>query len=497
MTLLGWTVEIVDRRIPFAAAVCAFMVVFTDPAPPARAESEFIRGDSNWDSKADISDPIYTLLHLFHDFQGGFRCMDSADANDDGKVDIADSIYLLGFLFRAGPQPKLPFPAPGVDPTADSLDCPEQPPTDPIPEGIVDIRTSDWNILDGACLSIPRYKIWMNPANRGELWACFGSASGPDTFRSRDFGKTWQAIGENGWDYHVCMVGDDLNHLHFGSQDSVSHRAMYRRYDGSWGPQVSFDDYQGGDSNANVIAKGSDVWVFVRSGNEAPYRPERIYYHRSQDRGGTFGPGVPVADASSGTWKRIGSCLIDDEPALALWEQEVSACNFRIFRWNGDVFEPLGNNRLETASSDPATRNFGVCQDGDGRIHCVWWDVVLGSSVLRHASRLPDSAWTEPVTLHTFGAGGGLTFTLSRRGSSIYCVHQEHNGTYMALQFRSWTPAAGWSSGVEISGRLVGPNAHPCSIQDLDPAASYLPVIWNEGDSPRSVRYRAVPLPAP
>jgi hypothetical protein len=85
---------------------------------------QFIRADSNADGRVDISDPVYTLSHLF---LGGpaHTCEASADANGDLRVDISDPVYTLSHLFLGGPAPARPFPDCGLssDPDADRLGC--------------------------------------------------------------------------------------------------------------------------------------------------------------------------------------------------------------------------------------------------------------------------------------------------------------------------------------------------------------------------------------
>ena len=77
--------------------------------------------DVNDDGVIDIADPIAALGYLFSG--DPVDCLDAVDANDDGALDIADPIYKLDFLFSSGPPPPPPHPAPGVDPTPDSIDC--------------------------------------------------------------------------------------------------------------------------------------------------------------------------------------------------------------------------------------------------------------------------------------------------------------------------------------------------------------------------------------
>ena len=81
----------------------------------------FVRGDANWDQVLDISDGLHTLFHLFLGRE--VNCADAADFNDDGELGLADAIGMLDFLFRSGSAPRAPYPALGLDPTADGLEC--------------------------------------------------------------------------------------------------------------------------------------------------------------------------------------------------------------------------------------------------------------------------------------------------------------------------------------------------------------------------------------
>ncbi|MCA8960152.1 MAG: VCBS repeat-containing protein [Planctomycetes bacterium] len=90
--------------------------------PPAG--TNFVRGNVNGDLMVDISDAVYALASLFITGSDAPACVDSADVNDDGTFDISDAVYLLAHLFIPGASaPPAPFPACGVDPTADALDC--------------------------------------------------------------------------------------------------------------------------------------------------------------------------------------------------------------------------------------------------------------------------------------------------------------------------------------------------------------------------------------
>ncbi|MGE3964413.1 MAG: dockerin type I domain-containing protein, partial [Planctomycetota bacterium] len=86
---------------------------------PALLDCEFIRGDANRDFAVNVADVTFILEHLF---QGGPVCdQDATDVNDDGSINISDAVRLLDFLFSGGAPIVAPWPAPGLDPTVDSL----------------------------------------------------------------------------------------------------------------------------------------------------------------------------------------------------------------------------------------------------------------------------------------------------------------------------------------------------------------------------------------
>jgi hypothetical protein len=83
-------------------------------------EPTFLRGDPNGDGKADLSDAVNILEHLF--LGGTVACKAAADANGSGGIDLSDPISLLEHLFQGGLKPPPPFPECGPVP-ASGLDC--------------------------------------------------------------------------------------------------------------------------------------------------------------------------------------------------------------------------------------------------------------------------------------------------------------------------------------------------------------------------------------
>lgn len=83
--------------------------------------TSFLRGDANGSNTVDIADAVLNLGYQFDGSSVG--CLDALDVNDDGQVNIGDPISLLGYLFNMEAPPAAPFPAAGVDPTPDAIEC--------------------------------------------------------------------------------------------------------------------------------------------------------------------------------------------------------------------------------------------------------------------------------------------------------------------------------------------------------------------------------------
>ncbi len=115
---------------PRRARLVACLIVVAALALPSstRAQSQFIRADSNDDGNVNIADVVCTLLFLFGGDDGVCQlgaCLDARDSNDDGQVNISDALFHLIVFFTDG-QRRIPPPFPdcGLDPTpGDPLGC--------------------------------------------------------------------------------------------------------------------------------------------------------------------------------------------------------------------------------------------------------------------------------------------------------------------------------------------------------------------------------------
>lgn len=132
------------------AVVLSFAVSSGNPAEAG--DSAFLRGDSNVDSRVDLSDAIFSLRYLF---QGGEAplCLDALDSNDSGQVDISDPTHTLRHLFQGADAPPAPGMECGEDPTDDNLGCASFPPCEvagpPDPsESIAALRASEDGAVD-------------------------------------------------------------------------------------------------------------------------------------------------------------------------------------------------------------------------------------------------------------------------------------------------------------------------------------------------------------
>ncbi len=82
-------------------------------APPqldlnCRQLLKFLRGDTNHDGRADISDTINILSHLFLGKE--ILCAAAGDVDDNGELELTDAIFLIRYLFLSGEGIPAPFP---------------------------------------------------------------------------------------------------------------------------------------------------------------------------------------------------------------------------------------------------------------------------------------------------------------------------------------------------------------------------------------------------
>ena len=84
---------------------------------------DFIRGDADGSGTLNLADAIFTASWIYADGPDP-DCQDACDANDDGRLDISDPIYTLLHLFTGTAAPPAPYPLSGPDPTfLDDIGC--------------------------------------------------------------------------------------------------------------------------------------------------------------------------------------------------------------------------------------------------------------------------------------------------------------------------------------------------------------------------------------
>lgn len=117
-----------ERCLTWILIVVAFTMavlglVETIRSEPTNPPIEFIRGDTTNDGRVMLSDGILILWQLYTPEVQLIGCLDSADVDDDGNIDLGDIIYMLRFIFARESPPPSPFPALGIDPTPDNIEC--------------------------------------------------------------------------------------------------------------------------------------------------------------------------------------------------------------------------------------------------------------------------------------------------------------------------------------------------------------------------------------
>jgi hypothetical protein len=119
--------RLLEKGVPVDSLSVSFRVRCTAGVKFRRGDvggRSFDGGAAPANGLVDITDAIAILAYLFIDNdQTVLDCDKAADIDDSGVIDIADAIALLGFLFRGSDPPPEPFEEPGLDPTADDLDC--------------------------------------------------------------------------------------------------------------------------------------------------------------------------------------------------------------------------------------------------------------------------------------------------------------------------------------------------------------------------------------
>ena len=84
----------------------------------------FRRGDVDGNGSLSLADGVFLLNHIFVPGTPPPACQDALDVADSGAIGLEDPILLLNSIFVPGsPAPGAPFPACGLDPSPDALDC--------------------------------------------------------------------------------------------------------------------------------------------------------------------------------------------------------------------------------------------------------------------------------------------------------------------------------------------------------------------------------------
>ncbi len=163
------------RRGCLVFCVLLLAVLLPGAALPAQAV-EFQRGDSNIDSRFDISDAVAIIGYLFRGEPKRLPCEDAADTNDDSQIDLTDAVFSLGYFFLGGPNPPAPHFECGPDPTEDAFGCETSGCTASLDELFAQMQAVvDWGVSASNAYEDAKLTVQVSDGSAVEAFMGFGN----------------------------------------------------------------------------------------------------------------------------------------------------------------------------------------------------------------------------------------------------------------------------------------------------------------------------------
>jgi len=363
-----------------------------------------------------------------------------------------------------------------------------------------DIITSS-GINTGALTAIPRWKVYIDPADADHLWLVHGNSSTTGSvWESEDGGDTWDALGtQRATDYHASIDGDGTQifiGVPVGWDGTPDDPGTLRRWTGSaWADDIAFDDYSGAYSNVNILkGNGDDVFAFVRStyGGSGT-----IYWHRSTNGGESFGSATAVMNTGDLNYKRMGGLMISGQPAVTIGYIAGAVYRYRLFRWDGeDSFDALTNDSIDASTNDDMNRIWTVNQTSDGEIHIVYRDYADSNYCLRYSHRTLTGSWASPSTICTLTGEFDGECIMAVRANTLYLAYIDTQSGQKDVFYRTLDSGGSWSDQTKISSGGGVANCNTC--RDIG-SATYFPVVWDQaaGGGNRTIKFEAIDIGKP
>lgn len=340
---------------------------------------------------------------------------------------------------------------------------------------------------ESCTLTIPRYKMFMSLTDPNTIWVMFEKSSG-NFMKTTDGGTTWSTpITLRSWiDYHASLSGDGAGNIYM--TDPGSGNVYFRKVNY---PAVATGDMNtaitltsaylpaGVATRSNVLAQDeNNIWVFARTSTNTT---GNVRYFHSTDGGVTFPDEGWVSDTGYEN-VRIGSLLINSQPAVVIWYSDDSsnvAWGYKYFIWNGSQFVANADSTIVWGSK--IYRREYAMNFVNGEFHVVYEDI---NGHLIHSWKQYNNgtgSWNQSNVETLAYNPQDWHPSLTRAGTKMYMFYIKQESSTAGnnnVYYRIWDTATDtWSDATALTSDGLY-NRFPSGPAVVNPTADYVPVMW-------------------
>jgi hypothetical protein len=332
-------------------------------------------------------------------------------------------------------------------------------------------------------LSIPRHKIVMSTNDSSKFWFIFYEVTN-NMYYSNNSGRTLYNLGtlQTNLDYHTSLDIDENNNL-YSTLNISSGKAFLRKITS---PATSSADFNGVVQFSSVEMDGNDVIPLVQSQNSShifvftrtSYSASgNVQYFLSTDGGLTFGTSGWVNNTGYAN-VRMGSTLINNQPAVLIWKDLTTRIGFDYYIWNGTAFNYNPDYRVNWSVCATQQRAFDFAY-ANGYMHVAY----TCNDTLVHQYKLYDSGatttWNTKI-VEDLDNGAVNTTNLfmphfAVRGTELYMFYINGSSFPRNGYYRKWNGNS-WDSAINITTQ-GGNYDFPNVPKIINPNADYIPLI--------------------
>jgi len=365
---------------------------------------------------------------------------------------------------------------------------------------IVSAQTLVANCQADGVLTIPRYKNFQSMNNPNELWVLSPGGSG-NLARSHDGGVTWQPEFDVGWyvNYHSSVSGDLNDNLYIADRQNNTHVHFTKiNSPGNSASNLIFGQSVAGPApgtvqTPNVLAQDSNnIWLFLRTNVDAS---GNVYYRRSTNGGQTFGSAQWVANTGYEN-VRIGSLLIEGQPAVVIWYSDDSSnegWGYRYYIWDPALSQFVAKPDYNIIWDPKVYRREYSMSYVNGEFHVVFPD-RSGNLIDRWKTYNNGVGTWNQVNIESIGYDSrDWGPSLTKHGNDLYVFYVISQSTSLSLNniyYKKWdSQTQSWGSRVAITNENNGVG-WPHGPAVANPSSTFIPVIWSLNSQ---VWYEAIP----